>query len=223
MKPQTPARPSRRREKSGGGADSDQTRSTVLSVAIQEFASKGLAGARVDEIARAAQVNQQALYYYFGSKDGLFAAALEQGYRRILESNIQLANAIAELPPKEAIEFLVGKFFDRLVERREMVALIQDENRYGGIHLKNRELVRSSTVPLVQALDRILDEGAKTGAFSSRYTAEELYVNILSLCMFYFTDAHTLSVLLGKALLDPQEIQSRREQVIVFVLRALGA
>lgn len=223
MKSPTPARPQRRREKSGGNAESEQTRSTVLSVAIQEFARKGLAGARVDEIARAARVNQQALYYYFGSKDDLFAAALEQGYRGILESNTRLADLVADMPPREAIKCLVEKFFDRLVERQEIVALIQDENRYGGTHLKNPELARSSTLPLLRALDRILESGAETGAFSSRFTAEELYVNILSLCMFYFTDVHTLSALLGKRLMDAKEIRARRAQVVVFVLRALGA
>jgi TetR/AcrR family transcriptional regulator len=48
----------------------------ILQVAIREFAEKGLAGARVAEIAEQAGVNKQLLYYYFESKDGLFSAAL---------------------------------------------------------------------------------------------------------------------------------------------------
>jgi AcrR family transcriptional regulator len=47
----------------------------ILDVAVSEFAAKGFAGARVAEIARQAGVNKQLLYYYFGSKDGLFGAA----------------------------------------------------------------------------------------------------------------------------------------------------
>jgi TetR/AcrR family transcriptional regulator len=50
----------------------------ILQVAIREFADKGLAGARVAEIAEQAGVNKQLLYYYFESKDGLFSAALGQ-------------------------------------------------------------------------------------------------------------------------------------------------
>jgi AcrR family transcriptional regulator len=48
----------------------------ILDVAIREFARKGLAGARVDEIARRAGVNKQLLYYYFKSKEGLYNAVL---------------------------------------------------------------------------------------------------------------------------------------------------
>jgi TetR/AcrR family transcriptional regulator len=47
----------------------------ILDVAIGEFAAKGLAGARVAEIADRAGVNKQLLYYYYGSKAGLFGAA----------------------------------------------------------------------------------------------------------------------------------------------------
>jgi TetR/AcrR family transcriptional regulator len=54
------------------------TRERILEVAVREFARKGLAGARVDEIARLAGANKQLLYYYFGSKQGLFEAALAQ-------------------------------------------------------------------------------------------------------------------------------------------------
>ena len=41
-------------------------------MATREFAAKGLAGARVDAIARAARSNKQLVYYYFGSKIGLY-------------------------------------------------------------------------------------------------------------------------------------------------------
>jgi len=47
----------------------------ILDVAVKEFAAKGLAGARVAEIAKRAGVNKQLLYYYFGNKVQLFGAA----------------------------------------------------------------------------------------------------------------------------------------------------
>lgn len=53
------------------------TREHILQVAMREFAEKGPGGARVDEIAHAAGVNKQLLYYYFRNKDGLYRAALE--------------------------------------------------------------------------------------------------------------------------------------------------
>jgi AcrR family transcriptional regulator len=56
--------------------DPDRTRARILRAAIQEFASKGFAGARVDAIAKRARINKRMLYHYFGDKRGLFRAAI---------------------------------------------------------------------------------------------------------------------------------------------------
>ena len=61
-----PDAPARRRRGDGG------RREKLLETATREFAAKGLAGARVDAIARAARSNKQLVYYYFGSKIGLY-------------------------------------------------------------------------------------------------------------------------------------------------------
>lgn len=49
----------------------------IVDAAIAEFAAKGLAGARVDEVARRSGVNKTLLYHHIGNKDQLFTAALE--------------------------------------------------------------------------------------------------------------------------------------------------
>jgi AcrR family transcriptional regulator len=61
-----PEAPTRRRRGDGG------RREKLLETATREFAAKGLAGARVDAIARAARSNKQLVYYYFGNKIGLY-------------------------------------------------------------------------------------------------------------------------------------------------------
>lgn len=69
------------------GARTD-TRERILEVATEEFAEKGLAGARVDTIARKAQANKQLVYYYFGGKLGLYNEVLghmiEESRQKIL-------------------------------------------------------------------------------------------------------------------------------------------
>jgi TetR/AcrR family transcriptional regulator len=52
--------------------DAERTRARILDAALEEFAAKGFAGARVSEIAARAGVNQQLIAYYFDSKDGLY-------------------------------------------------------------------------------------------------------------------------------------------------------
>ena len=67
----------------------EDTRERILEVATEEFAEKGLAGARVDEIARRARANKQLVYYYFGGKLGLYNEVLghmiEESRHRVLE------------------------------------------------------------------------------------------------------------------------------------------
>jgi AcrR family transcriptional regulator len=58
----------------------------ILEVATREFAEKGLAGARIDEIAEAMRTSKRMIYYYFGSKEGLYIAVLEEAYRRMRRS-----------------------------------------------------------------------------------------------------------------------------------------
>src|SRR5271157_520926 len=55
----------------------EQTRARILEAATREFSANGLAGARTERIAEAAGVNKALLYYYFRSKEALYAAALE--------------------------------------------------------------------------------------------------------------------------------------------------
>jgi TetR/AcrR family transcriptional regulator len=54
----------------------DDRRARILEAATEQFAAKGLAGARVDEIAREAAVNKQLVYYYFGGKLELYNEVL---------------------------------------------------------------------------------------------------------------------------------------------------
>lgn len=58
--------------------DAEATRQRILAAATEEFAERGIAGARVDRIAAKAKANKQAIYAYFGNKEALFSRVLQQ-------------------------------------------------------------------------------------------------------------------------------------------------
>ena len=64
-------------------SEAEQARLNILDIAAQEFADKGLAGARVDEIADKINSSKRMIYYYFGGKEELYRAVLEQAYAKI--------------------------------------------------------------------------------------------------------------------------------------------
>jgi AcrR family transcriptional regulator len=84
--------------------DPERTRANILEVAAAEFAEKGLAGARIDEIAALTQTSKRMIYYYFGSKEGLYLAVLEESYKRVRDIEAELH--LRDLEPVQAIKEL---------------------------------------------------------------------------------------------------------------------
>jgi AcrR family transcriptional regulator len=80
--------------------DPERTMAEILLVATQEFADKGLAGARIDEIAAATRTSKRMIYYYFSSKEGLYLAVLEAAYRRMRQIEAELH--LQDLEPVQA-------------------------------------------------------------------------------------------------------------------------
>lgn len=81
--------------------DPEGTRRRILLAAAEEFATGGLFGARVDQIARRAETNERMLYYYFGSKEQLFTAVLEYAFSALMEA--ERAIDLEGVAPVEAI------------------------------------------------------------------------------------------------------------------------
>lgn len=204
-----------------GPQAAERTRIAALRAAVEEFAERGLAGARVDKIARRAGVNKQALYYHYGSKEALFQAALESGYAQFQP---QLREWIArDVSPVAAMRNLVGLIFDHVHAQRKHSILISDENRYRGKHLTRefRERVRNAVAPMLGAIGAALARGQRDGMFSRAVSPTQLHLTIIGMSMFYFTNVHTLSAIYGKDLSAKPAISQRRRHVIEFVLSAL--
>src|SRR5438045_880662 len=80
------------------GRNPERTQERILKAAFKEFAGKGFAGARVDQIARRAGINKRMLYHYFGDKEGLFREVLR---RKIAQR--QAWGAATRNEPKEGL------------------------------------------------------------------------------------------------------------------------
>jgi TetR/AcrR family transcriptional regulator len=202
-----------------GKRDPQGTRQALLTSAIAEFAAKGPAGARVDEIARRAGVNKQLLYHYFGNKDDLFRAALEEVYGQIRAR--ERALNLSDLPPARAMEGLVGFSFDYLAEHPEFIALLNDENRYGAMHVDGSREVQAMHFPLVELIRDTLQRGVREGAFRDDIDPINLYISIAGLSYFFFSNNHTLSAIFGMNLGHSRAVALRRRHVIEFTLSAL--
>lgn len=94
------------------------TRQALLQAAVVEFAAYGLAGARVDRIAREAGVNKERVYGHFGSKRLLFAAVLSSELAR-------LAEAVPFVPERrDALADYAGRVFDHHLAHPHVLRLL---------------------------------------------------------------------------------------------------
>ncbi|MDM0017910.1 TetR/AcrR family transcriptional regulator [Variovorax saccharolyticus] len=199
--------------------DAAATRAALIEAAVSEFSRNGFAGARVDEIARAAGVNKQLVYHYFESKQGLYLVALESVYAEIREKEQRLS--LGELAPAEAMSQLVAFSFDYLAEHPEFIALLTDENRNQGSHILESERLQKMHSPFIEMLEATLARGVAEGVFRADFDAINLYISIAGISYFFFSNNHTLSAIFGKPLGSRGALVQRRRHVIEFALNAL--
>lgn len=213
-KPPTGGRSSRR-----NGGSGESSRAVLLAAATEAFALRGLAGARVDDIARRAQVNKQLVYHYFDSKDGLYTAVLEHVYREIRER--EQALDLSRFPAEEAMRRLIEFSFDYLAQHPEFVSLISDENAHGGRHLQVSAGVEEMNRPIIDLLRETLDRGTAEGVFRKGLDPLHVYLSIAGMAFFYFANNHTLSRVFSRPLRSEEAVAERRAHIVDFALNAI--
>jgi AcrR family transcriptional regulator len=197
-------------------ARAQATRQRILDAAIAEFADRGLAGARVDEIALRSSANKRMLYAYFGSKEELWLVVLERVYAA--KRDEERALALDALPPAEAMAALVRFNLRYTAAHPEFVAILNQENVHRAAYLQRSEHVRELYSPLAEVVGRVLARGAAAGAFRGGVDPLQLYVTIVALGHFYVANRHTLGAVLASDLGSEAALFAREAHAVEVVL-----
>jgi TetR/AcrR family transcriptional regulator len=177
------------------GANSDRTRKLILKHATDEFATKGYDGARVDSIARRFGLSKNMLYHYFGSKEDLFIAVLENSYKAFRARQQYIGTPHAD--PVEAISRLIAQTFSAFTENHKLVALLTSENLHKGRHIRRSRAIRPLYNPLIDRIREILHQGAVAGVFRKNLDPVLIYVSFSALAYHYVSNRFTLNAALG--------------------------
>jgi AcrR family transcriptional regulator len=199
--------------------DAEATKRRILKASKTEFARHGYGGARVDRIAKAARTNKRMLYYYYGSKEDLFLAALETAYDDIRAAERKLR--LEELEPVQAIERLVRFTWDYFVQHPEFMMLLNAENQHQARHLKKSRRAHAMNSPVIATIAVLLARGGGAGKIRAGIDPIQLYVSIAGLCYFYLSNVHTLSVAFGRDLSSPHVMRERIDHVVDFVIAGI--
>ena len=205
--------------KSIAARDPERTRRRILDAATAVFARYGLGGARVDRIAALARANKRMLYYYFGSKEALFLAALEESYARIRAA--ERALDLEHKDPREALRRLVDFTWRYFLEHPEFMTLLNSENLHKGRHVAQSRRVREMHSPLVDTLRDILRRGEREGLFRRGVDPVQLYISIAGEGYFYLSNRYTLSRIFGRDLMAPPALAARARHNADMILHAM--
>jgi AcrR family transcriptional regulator len=197
--------------------DPEKTKADILKVATLEFGEKGLAGGRIDAIAAATQTSKRMLYYYFGSKEGLYLAALEHSYRKVRE--MESALHLDDMEPVAALRCLVTVSFDHHMNNENYIRLVMSENINRGRYLAQSPNIQELNRPVISTLRAIYERGVAAGVFRSGLDPADIHASISALAFFNVSNRHTFGLIFQVANQSPSYIANRRENVNQMILR----
>jgi AcrR family transcriptional regulator len=197
--------------------DPERTMAGILEVALREFADKGLSGARIDEIAAATRTSKRMIYYYFGSKEGLYLAVLEHSYRemRRIEGELMLDN----LPPEDALRRLVEFTFDHHVAHEDYIRIVMNENIERGKYLAQSQIIQELNVPAISAIGRLYERGLAAGVFRAGLDPVDIHASISALTFFNVSNQYSFGQIFKRDLSASAARALRRANIVEMVVR----
>lgn len=173
--------------------DAERTRAELLAVATEVFAESGYSGARVDEIAERTRTTKRMIYYYFGGKEQLYMAVLENAYRGIREAEQRLQ--VDHVDPAVAMRRLAELTFDHHLDHQAFIRLVAIENIHRGEYIGRLGSLRTLSRPATSVLDEILTRGREQGVFRTDVDALDVHLLISSFCVFQVANRYTFGFL----------------------------
>lgn len=197
--------------------DPERTRADILTVATREFSEKGFAGARIDVIAEATRTSKRMIYYYFGSKDDLYLAVLEDAYSRIRK--IESALRLEDLEPIEALRTLVGFTVDYERTNPDFIRLVMSENIQRGATLARSTTIQQRNTTAIDGVKAVYQRGVAAGVFRPGLDPVDLHMSISALSFFNVSNRHTFALIFQRDMDSPEAIAQRRANVVEMLLR----
>ncbi len=197
----------------------ERTRAAILEAARREVAAKGLAGARIDVVARRAGTNKRMIYHYFGDKDALYLAVLEDAYQHIRNAEHRLD--LARKQPVDGLRELALFTWHYFLDHPEFLSILATENLNQARYLRQSTSIPEMHSNFISELKDVLLRGEKTGDFRAGLDPVDVYLTIASLGFFYLSNRFTLSTIFQRDLAAPAELERWGQHIVNTVIAAL--
>ncbi|MBB3999436.1 TetR/AcrR family transcriptional regulator [Aureimonas pseudogalii] len=197
----------------------ERTKAAIFEAARREFADKGLAGARIDVVARRAGTNKRMIYHYFGDKDALYLAVIEENYRHIRFAERRLD--LTRREPVEGLRELALFTWHYYLDHPEFLSLVTTENLNRARYLKRANGILEIHSKFRSELEDVLRRGAEAGIFRRDLDPVSVYMTIASLGFFYLANRYTNSTIFQRDLLDPAALERWGDHIAATVVASV--
>jgi AcrR family transcriptional regulator len=194
-------------------------RASIIAAAIDEFAGRGFKGASMDAIAARTNTTRALINYYFGSKEKLYLAVLEQVYAEIREAESKLD--LDHLAPREAVRRIVEFTYNYYLTHEGFVRLVVAENQARGRHLRKSPAMRTLNRPIIERLADVIARGQAAGVFRADVDPVEIHKSIAALGMFNVTNQYTFGAIFQRDMGAKGDVARRRAMVADLILSYL--
>ena len=199
------------------------TRDRILEAALVSFGGRGYDAVSLDSIARDSGIRKQTVLYYFGSKDALMEAVIDQ---TVADLTAALLQSVEAAPPATGaggepphvwagVEAVVRAVFRLAVRRPEMLGLLREATRLGPPWI---DRVRAGFEPLVERARAFLEAGMESGTIR-RCDPRLLLVSTYSTVMGVATEVEVLRAVGVEPTL--RDTVLRRRELLRFLRSAL--
>jgi len=197
----------------------EANRARIVKAAIEEFAARGFKGASMDAIAARTHTTRALINYYFGGKEKLYIAVLEQVYSEIREAEGRLD--LDHLPPVEALRCIVEFTYNYYLEHEGFVRLVVAENQAKGRQFRKSQAMRTLNRPIIDRLSGVIARGQAQGSFRRDVDPVEIHKAMAALGMFNVTNRYTFGAIFQREMGAKGDVAQRRGIVTDMILSYL--
>ena len=195
-----------------------ETLKRILEAARREFVGKGLADARVDDIAQTAGVTKQLVYHYYRSKEELFACVLDESSAHAMNELVTLE--LDQLAPRAALRALLQRMVQPYQEG-ELSALAQEGIRFHESRATPRNSFTELAPRLRLKLKEALDRGIASGDFRADVDPDMLLAVAALATTSAWVNRYTVSTLCGLDMASAPDAEKWGRFSVDFVLAAV--
>ena len=200
------------------GNQAEDTRARILREAARVFASHGYAGATTVDIARRAKVTQPLVHHYFGSKEKLWRAVLDDLYGRLSTELLAERARTEGQPAVDRVRRMLIAFIRFSGRSPELSRVTRAESVSGGVPFEM--MYRHHLAPLVEVFQGVVNDAIREGAFA-RTEVPFTYFFVIGAATQLFAEPETAKRAFGLDARDPKVVNRYAEFVVEMIMRAL--